>query len=192
MTTRTAVFVGLAALLLCSVLTVGLDAAAQRPQTFAPDRNDPVAFRCDQFVNSPTDPQRVGNGVVLDKVDVSQALPVCQQAAQRRPARPRYQFLYGRALEAAKRYAEAAQQYAVADQGGYFRATVTLGGYYESGVGVPQDRSRAASLYQRAGDAGFPDGYAALGWLYMTGMPPNYSQAVSLFTVRRVPDRLRG
>jgi TPR repeat protein len=180
-TSRAAVFAGLATLLLCSVSPLSANAAAQREQAFAPDRNDPVARRCDLLVNSPDDPQRVGNGVELGKIDVGQALPACQQAAQRRPARPRYQFLYGRALDKAKRYAEAVQQYAAADQAGYPRATLMLGTMYQDGLGVPRDPGRAASLYQRAADAGFADGYAALGLLSVQAMPPDYGQAFSLF-----------
>jgi hypothetical protein len=54
------------------------------------------------------DAQRVGDGVDFEKIQVDQALPVCKQAAERQPVRPRYQDLYGRVLDAAKRYPEAA------------------------------------------------------------------------------------
>jgi TPR repeat protein len=178
-TSRTAVFAGMAILLLSSVSPLSAR-AAQSPQTFAPDRNDQVARSCDLLASRPDDPQRVGNGVEFEKIDVGPALPVCRSAAERSPARPRYQYLYGRVLHAAKRYSEAVQQYAASDRGGYAWGSSGLGSLYQAGQGVPQDLPIAASLYQRAGDAGYADAYAVAVALHLSATPPNYVQAYAL------------
>jgi hypothetical protein len=83
--------------------TAAAHAARSASLNFPPDRSDSVALQCDQLADHPLDTQRVGDGVALEKIQVDRALPVCQQAAERQPARPRYQYLCGRVLNAAKR-----------------------------------------------------------------------------------------
>ena len=68
---------------------------------FAPASNDDIARRCDAF-SSEYDPQYSGPRTVLDDNSVAEALSVCAQAADARPARPRYVYLYGTALLAAE------------------------------------------------------------------------------------------
>jgi hypothetical protein len=95
----------------------------QRPVVDAPpDRNDPLARSCDELADHPADPHRVGTGVAFAQIDVGRALTACASAAAARPARPRYQYLYGRVLHAAQRFGEAARQYDMADQGGFVLA----------------------------------------------------------------------
>lgn len=154
--------------------------APQRPaMDYPPDRRDPVAIKCDELADTPTDPQRIGNGVDFNQIDIDKALPVCEQAVARQ-LRPRYQFLYGRVLDAAQRYAEAARQYAMADQSGYARAAFNLGELYANGQGVEKNIPKAISLYIRAGNAGFFNAFAKGGWLYMEETPPNYREAAAL------------
>jgi uncharacterized protein len=151
---------------------------AQPPvANYPPDRTDPVAIRCDELADSPMDLQRVGNGVPYEQIPVGQALSVCQQAAARQPVRPRYQFLYGRVLDAARRYGEAAQQYAMADRAGCGLAAHNLAELYEYGEGVPKDYQKALDLLIRAGNAGFVDAFDEGGALYMEESPPNYAEA---------------
>ena len=156
-------------------------AAGSASQNFPPDRSDPVALQCDRLTNPAADALRIGDGVSVKDIDVSQALPVCEQAAARQPARARYQYLYGRALDAAKRLPEAAAQYAAADQGGDAWASLALGEMYAVGDGVPQDVGQAQRLYYRAGNAGFADAFSLGGELYLNGNPPDYFQAKSWF-----------
>ena len=148
---------------------------------FPPDRNDSIALQCDQLADSVLDVQRVGDGVAFEKIQVNQALPVCKQAAERQPVRPRYQYLYGRVLDAEKRYPEAAAQYAVADRAGYGLASFALAMLYDDGLGVPKNPAQAQRLYFRAGNAGIADAFAQLGELYAVGNPPNYIEAKSFF-----------
>jgi TPR repeat protein len=148
---------------------------------FPPDRNDSVALQCDQLADDPFDAQRVGAGVDFEKIQVDQALPVCKQAAERQPVRPRYQDLYGRVLDAAKRYPEAAAQYTAADRAGYGWASFTLAGLYQSATGVRKDLQQALRLYIRAGNAGIADGFDEAGAIYAQGNPPNYLEAKTWF-----------
>ena len=125
--------------------------------------------RCDELADSPYDSQKVGSGVPFAQINISEALPVCEQAATRQPPRPRYQFIYGRVLEAANRYADAAQAYSLAEQAGYALAAVNLGRLYTMGRGVSQDFQHAARLYRQGADAGVSVAFYNLGQLYETG-----------------------
>jgi TPR repeat protein len=158
-------------------------AAATGPVSlnFPPDRNDGVALRCDQLADQPLDAQRVGDGVEFENIQAEQALPVCKQAAERQPARPRYQYLYGRVLDAAKRYPEAVAQYAAADGAGYGSASFALAGHYQEAAGVAKDLNQALRFYLRAGNAGIADAFDEGGAIYAQGKPPNYPQAKSWF-----------
>src|ERR1035437_1927027 len=111
-------------------------AAPQAPVSSA--KNAGADIRCDQLADSPNDPARIGNGVPFDQINVGEALPPCEQAANQLPPRPRYQFVYGRVLEAAQRYSDAAKQYSAADLGGDALASYILGALYEDGNGVLQ------------------------------------------------------
>jgi TPR repeat protein len=145
-------------------------AAAGMPSPRKPAASGASAdLRCDQLADSPNDPSRVGSGVPFDQINVAEALPVCYQAAIQEPQRARYQFVYGRVLDAAGRFTDAAQMYAAADQGGYALATFDLGALYEEGNGVAQSYEKAAALYTKAGDAGVPWAWISLGEMYDQG-----------------------
>ena len=128
---------------------------------------------CDALASAPIDRDRVGNGVPLDRINVSEALPACRQEAERQPARARYQYLYGRVLVAAKRYDEGAAQLTAADRAGSALGAYYLASLYESGLGRPKDLDEAVRLYRKAGDAGIPDGYARVGGIYMASAERN-------------------
>jgi len=161
----------------------GADAAfgATPSLNFPPDRNDSVALQCDRLADYPLDAQRVGDGVAFEKIQVDQALVVCKSAAERQPARARYEYIYGRVLEAAKRYPESAAQFTAADRAGYGFASSALAELYQNGVGVPKDLNQAQRLYVRAGNAGIADGFDEAGAIFAQGNPPNYAEAKSLF-----------
>jgi uncharacterized protein len=146
---------------------------------FLPDQNDPAAVKCDALADHPKDPHRVGD--VFEQISVADALPVCERAGTQLPARPRYQYLYGRVLDAAQRYDEATRQFTLADQAGYGLAAYSLGNFYADGTVVTQDYNKAAGFYFRAGNAGIADAYAELGSLYTEAASPNYPEAASWF-----------
>ena len=130
---------------------------------------------------SPADPDAAGGGIEIDQINVAQAMPICQQAAERRSLRARYEYLYGRTLVAARRYEEAGRQYMLSESAGYALADFSLAFLYETGFGVPRDLDTAAALYRRAAGAGYPDALAAEGMLFVKSATPNYAAAKSLF-----------
>lgn len=105
---------------------------------FAPAPNDDIARQCDVF-SSVYDHQYSGPRTVLDETTAVEALRVCAQAADARPVRPRYVYLYGTALLAAKRYAEAARNFAWARQAGNPWGADSLGWLSSQGWGEPQN-----------------------------------------------------
>jgi len=154
-------------------------AAGRASLNFPPDRNDAVALQCDQLADNPVDSLRIGDGVLFQNLQVEQALPVCEQAAEAQPPRPRYQYLYGRVLDAAKRFADAAAQYAAGDQGGYGFASYNLGLLYNNGQGVQKDLEMALRCYFRAGNSGIGDAFSEGAEVYLDENPPNYVEANS-------------
>ncbi len=156
-------------------------AAGKASLNFPPDRADPIAMQCERLAGQPLDTLRIGDGVGLAQIQVEQALPVCREAAQRQPVRPRYQYLYARVLIAAKQYAEAVAQDASADQAGYGFASFGLAQLYAQGQGVSKNVGQAQRLFFRAGNAGIADAFAQGGELYFQEKPVNYFQAKSWF-----------
>jgi TPR repeat protein len=63
------------------------------------------------------------------------------------------------------------------------RAQAALGGMYNTGDGVAQDRVQAASWYRKAADQGLADAQTHLGLMYQyaEGVPRDYVQAVSWY-----------
>ncbi|HWK82110.1 MAG TPA: tetratricopeptide repeat protein [Caldimonas sp.] len=154
---------------------------------FAPVANDDIARRCDVF-SSVYDRQYSGPRTVLDDNSVAEALRVCAQAAEARPVRSRYVYLYGAALSVAKRHAEAAQQFAAARQAGNAWGAYGLGWFSAQGLGEPKNLEKAASLYREAASAGVAAANSNLGWLYENGagVPRDANEAMRLY--RRAAD----
>ena len=119
----------------------------------------------------------------LNDVSLGEALRVCAQAAEARPVRPRYQYLYGSVLSQAERYAEAAQQFTAARQAGNAWGALGLGVLSANGSGVPQSYETAASLYREAASAGVALADYNLGRLYEygSGVPRDASEAARLY-----------
>jgi TPR repeat protein len=149
---------------------------------FAAEHTSANDTSCDATADSPSDPTRVGPGVALDQIDIPRAIAACQAAAESTdPVRPRYAFLYGRALLAQKSYAHAWRMFLAADLGGSAMGALSLGYMYMNGLAVDQDTNEGLRLYRRAGDAGVPDAYANGGLIYMSANPPNPAEALKWF-----------
>jgi TPR repeat protein len=158
-------------------------AAAQEPVPPYPlTHKDAVQLRCDELAEAPDDPMKSGPGVPLDQINTSEALPVCEQAATRQAWRARYQFLFGRVLEAEGQLAEASKWYAAAGRGGFPEAYVSVGSLFSRTQ--PPQYATAASWYQEAVRHGSAKGALMLGWLYQTGngLQKNPAEAVRLYT----------
>ncbi len=156
-------------------------AAGTASLNFPRAKADSVAQQCDQLADPPLDPLRTGPGVSFEQIPVDQALSACQQAVARQPSNPRYQYLYGRTLEAAGRYAEAVPLYTAADRAGYALASFSLAKLLEDGLGATQNWSEAVRLYFRAGNAGIADAFADGGLIFAIERPPDYREAKSWF-----------
>ncbi len=125
----------------------------------------------------PAIPRAVGAGVALEQIDTVRAVAACQAAVEATtPPRPRYAFLFGRALMAQKTYDFARRMFIASDQGGSAMGAFALGYMYVSGLGGDQNLNEALRLYARAGDAGVADGYANGGQIYLNANPPNTAE----------------
>jgi tetratricopeptide (TPR) repeat protein len=118
---------------------------------------------CDELAASPDDERRVGKGV--DKIKVGLASYPCRIAAETPPIEPRYQFQYGRILEAAGRPNESFQQYMKAAQKGYPLAMDYVGYAYYNGEGVARNPAEAVRWYRQAADRGNMAAMSHLGFV---------------------------
>ena len=149
---------------------------------FAPATNDDIARRCDVFA-SVFDTQYTGPRTALDETTAVEAMRVCAQAAEARPVRSRYVYLYGTALLAAKRYEEAARQFTAARQAGNPWGANSLGWLATQGWGEPQNYGKAANLYRESGDGGVAVSDYGLAFLYENGLgvPHDAREATRLY-----------
>jgi TPR repeat protein len=108
--------------------------------------------KCDDLAASPDDERRVGKGV--DKIALAEAPAACRIASETPPIEPRYQFQYGRILQAAGRHNESFQEYMKAAQKGYPVAMKYVGYAYYSGEGVARNPAEAVRWYRQAADSG--------------------------------------
>jgi tetratricopeptide (TPR) repeat protein len=144
---RTVVFATALALL---GVTVMLPACATKPALQPKQITTVSQKRCNELAGSPADSLGIGSGLALEKSQLAEALKACRAAAATVPIQPHYLFLYGRTLEAAKRYAEAIEHYTRAVGGGYTAAMYNLGAMYHNGRGVPRSDADAAAWYRKA------------------------------------------
>lgn len=86
----------------------------------------------------------------------------------------------GSGLQAEKNYAEARAWYEKAAARNHALATNNLAYLYDMGLGVPQDRQKAFSLYSRAADLGWPEAMWNIANMYgagQLGQPPDLLSA---------------
>ena len=138
------------------------------------------------MTDQPSDPLRIGDGVAFKDIQVDQALPVCEQAAERQPARPRYQYLYGRVLDAAKRYPDAAAQLRRGGPGWVRPRVLRLGrDVYAMAQGVPKDWNRPCAFISARATPALPMPLTKVGELYVEENPPDYHRSEVLVRTRR-------
>lgn len=142
----------------CLALTLASAATAQ---------TDPAERLCGELASSPYDSTKVGAGVRLSQIDTGNALAACAQAVQRNPTSPRNQIHYGRALEAAKRFEEAAFAYRKAGDAGGADGFAYLAALFL--LSSPPNYEQAFQWNRKSAQGGSARGYAALGWHYHEG-----------------------
>lgn len=144
--------------------------------------------QCDELADSPYDPQKIGAGVPIDKIQVTQALAACQAAASVEPVAPHYLYAYGRTLDAARRYKEAFEQYSRAAAAGYIYAMVNIGALYDKDGGLPTNYEEAAAWYRKAADAGNALAMFNLGRIYDEGRGTSRNAAEAVAWYRKAAD----
>lgn len=110
---------------------------------------------CDLLAAHPNDPERLAEGVADDQIVPRLALRACEAALRRQPNEARFVFQMGRALLAADRRQQAAQQFERAAQLNYGAGLAYLGDAFQFGHGVTANAARALELYRRAVERGF-------------------------------------
>jgi uncharacterized caspase-like protein/TPR repeat protein len=118
---------------------------------------------CDLLAAEPLDFQSVGNGVELDKIDVSQALIACQKAVEEHPENIRYVYLLGRAQLSAGNAKAALPLIQKAADAGYVRANHQLGLMATQGIGMDINLELANTFFKLAADKGDPLALLAFG-----------------------------
>ncbi|MFC2249517.1 caspase family protein [Labrys portucalensis] len=140
----------------------------------------PPETECDRLAAGPLDPDRVGAGVLFGQIDAARAVAACNDALHQYPGTRRLLFQYGRALDAAKRHAEAFATYQQAFAAGSLAAAHNLAFLYREGSGVPRDYAEALRWFRKAADGGYANSYVSIGYLYELGLgvSRNYTEAM--------------
>ncbi|MCH2095321.1 MAG: caspase family protein [Rhodobacteraceae bacterium] len=124
--------------------------------------------RCDTLAASPFDPARPSDlpGVEFDALQVSAALPACQNASVQATENPRMSFAVGRILEAAGDLSAAKAEYSIAASKGYAAAHTALGRFARDGRAGDKDIAEALRRFETAATAGDPAAMTMLSRLY--------------------------
>ena len=130
----------------------------------------PPLHACDRLAASPSDANRVGDGVAVDKLKPDRAIAACQAAISEYPRAPRFQYQLGRAYSAGEQYAEALRWYRKAVEQDYAVAQNNLGWMYQNGRGVSQDDAEAVKWFRKAADQGVAFSQTNLGMMSANGI----------------------
>jgi TPR repeat protein len=143
-----------------------------------------LSDECAVLASDPDDPSRVTPGVQVGLINIRSAVRACVLALQENPEDARTMFHLGRVLDAAHRYAWAADFYREAIAGGYSAAMVNLGFLYINGRGVEQDYRQAFELYQQAALLGNMRGRTNVGSMFRNGQGVERSYEEALLWYR--------
>ena len=142
---------------------------------FPPDRNDSVALQCDQLADQPSDPLRIGNGVVFDK-DTGRSSAARLRAGCRAPTRTTALSISlwprpgcGQALSRGSR-AITRRRTGLAMPSHPFPWGISIA----MALACRKTRNKPCACISRAGNAGIADGFAAGGEIYLDENPPDY------------------
>jgi TPR repeat protein len=115
-----------------------------------------VADECDRLARYPQDqsPPREVAGVVLEKINVNKAEPICRAALNADPMSPRLLFELARVMVAKKEFDEAERLLRRAIGLGHVLSMNSLGSLYDNGEGRPVNYAIAREWYERGAVAG--------------------------------------
>ncbi|MER9133252.1 trypsin-like peptidase domain-containing protein [Mesorhizobium sp. M0768] len=133
------------------------------------DKRRATLLPCDRLAGQPFD-RRVGlGGMPFNEIDAAAAIAACEAAVKSAPGEPRFRYELGRALEKAKRFADAVAAYQTAADAGYPDGFINLAYAYQEGNAVPKDNVHALSLFSKAFDLGEESAGFPLGQMYWQG-----------------------
>lgn len=130
---------------------------------------DPPVHECDRVAAAPGDRQHKAtplSGAALDRVV---ALAACKRAVMEYPAAARFQFQYGRALEAADHRQLAREYLRKASDANYAAATLYLARSYIGPASSKPDPAQALTLFQKAESQGSEVAKLEIARLYLLG-----------------------
>jgi hypothetical protein len=130
---------------------------------------NPPVHECDRVAAAPDDAKRKATPVSDGAFDRIVALAACKRAVMEYPAAPRFQFEYGRALEAAEHRGLARQYLRKASDAGYAAATLHLGRSYVGPATSSPDPAQALDLYRKAEQQGSPAAKIEIARAYLFG-----------------------
>jgi TPR repeat protein len=132
----------------------------------------PPAPLCDALAADPFDPDRLGEGVMFDRIDGERAVSACEEAATADPGNLRLAYQLGRAYARAERADEALPLLRRAATAGGLAAMYALGdllAYHQSEGKTGGTAREGVDWMRRAADAGYAPALVGLGAIYADG-----------------------
>jgi tetratricopeptide (TPR) repeat protein len=137
--------------------------------------------QCDKLAASPFDEQHRLDGVKIDDIDASHAIPACRLAVATNPNTPKLMYQLGRALNG-NNDPEARDWYEKAAALGDPLAMLNLGTMYGEGKSIKQDYAKAREWYEKSAALGNTVAMTSLSRLYYDalGVKRDYAKAIEL------------
>lgn len=129
-----------------------------------------LAEACDRLAAHPADADTIGEGVLIEDVDLAAAEETCGAAVEANPDDRHLAFTLGRVLQYQSNFEGAVPLFERAAAAGSAIAAEWLGHAYWDGLGVPQDYAMAVEQYRAAADLGSVDALLAIGFAYQLGL----------------------
>lgn len=150
---------------------------------------DPPANDCDRLAANPEDPDKKADGVYGEDIKITPAITACRNALAAYPGTPRFHFQLGRALQMAKLYVEALEEFRAAADKGYVPAVYGVGFMYAEGQGVRQDDVEALRWVRKAAATGYGPALNHLAIAYANGRGVAKDEAEALRWYRKAVEK---
>jgi TPR repeat protein len=136
-----------------------------------PQQGENAGADCDRLAADPNDPTRPADvaGVAITKINVDEAQPPCEMAAELVPDDARRVYQLGRVYYASGAFDKAFSTLNSAAAMGSPGAILGVGDMYQNGEGVAPDPQQARQHYERAAEAGHVEAMVRLARLYLRG-----------------------
>ena len=151
--------------------------------------DDAPLTQCDTYAASPFDPNRKTNGVQLEELDPSFAVPACENAVRAFPYSARLISQLARAYYKKGDLKAALVQNRKAAVLGNVLAQYNLASALDRGEGTSVNFSEAIKWYQAAAAQGYPAAQSNLGGMYIRGQGVDQDYAEAGRWYRRAADQ---